>query len=125
MRFTVLDKDDCDTGPEDGVYIRGMFLEGCRWDRKKGELGESYAKQLSDLMPVVLVTPVLQDDLQYLRDIETCYDCPVYKTSARRGTLSTTGHSTNYVMGMALPTSKPSKHWVNRGVAIVLQLSDS
>ncbi|KAI9354083.1 dynein heavy chain and region D6 of dynein motor-domain-containing protein [Zopfochytrium polystomum] len=125
MRFTVMDEDDYPEPPTDGVYIRGMFLEGCRWDKSTRQLGESHLKQLTDLMPVVLVTPVLQDDPGYLKDKEECYDCPVYKTSARRGTLSTTGHSTNYVMSLQLPTGKPAKHWVNRGVAIVLQLSDA
>ena len=31
------------------------------------------------------------------------YVCPVYKTTARRETLSTIGYSTNYVLSINLP----------------------
>lgn len=118
--FQVIPYDDMETGAEDGVYVNGLFLEGARWDRDRGVIGESYPKVLHDPMPIIWVKPGKTAEMKTRK----VYSCPVYKTSERRGTLSTTGHSTNYVMPVILDTEDDPRHWVKRGVAMLCQLDD-
>ena len=40
------EKTDITKAPEDGVYIFGLFVEGCRWDERKEALEESQPKIL-------------------------------------------------------------------------------
>lgn len=71
-------------------------------------------------MPSIYIVPV---KLAKYNPADT-YACPVYKTSLRRGELSTTGHSTNFVLFLDLPSKTESDHWVRRGVALLLQIDD-
>ncbi|XP_076826201.1 dynein axonemal heavy chain 1-like isoform X3 [Clavelina lepadiformis] len=104
--------------PVDGCFIRGLYVEGARWDHTKMLLGESKAKELYTDMATMWLIPV-GNRVQPKSGI---YVCPIYKTLTRAGTLSTTGHSTNYVIAVEVPTDKSQKHWVKRGVAMICAL---
>lgn len=108
--------DSITSAPEDGVNIHGMFLQGAKWDAKKRNVVDSDPREPIVSFPAIGLEPADASDPPAVG----CYACPLYKTSTRRGELSTTGHSTNYVTGLTLPSEKPSEYWVRRGAALLM-----
>ena len=111
------------TAPEDGAYVRGLFVEGATWDTAEGYVVESRPRELYANMPVIWLLVRTTEDLKEEGE-RHLYQCPVYKTSERRGMLSTTGHSTNFVLFIGIPmeANDTQKHWIKRGVAMLTQL---
>jgi dynein heavy chain len=105
--------------PEDGIYVDGLWLEGARWDAEAGCLAESQPGVMSAPLPIVHFKPAIN----YTQPADE-YQCPLYKTSARAGVLSTTGCSTNFVLCVSLPcpAGKDVDAWVLQGVALLCQL---
>lgn len=75
-------------------------------------------------LPVIQLSPYesYKDLASLTKKPVIYYECPLYKVVSRVGTLSTTGHSTNFVINIKIPTSKQPSHWVKRGVASFLSL---
>ena len=105
--FHVLQKqgDDITAKPEDGVYIYGLFLEGAAWDAAEHCLVESKPKELFVTFPAIHLDPVVNRQVP----TEGVYSCPCYKLRSARRTLSTTGHSTNFVLMVEVPSKNPAR----------------
>ena len=84
-----INKDTVKRGPPDGVYVYGMYIEGCKWNYNKMALDESDPKVLFSAAPSFLLKPVCTADVRKFQS----YNCPLFKTSDRRGVLATTGQA--------------------------------
>jgi dynein heavy chain len=101
------DVEQLKDGMSEGVYVYGLFLEGCRWDGKQNKLVDSDPKKLYTPLPVLEVTGVLQKD----KVTKGVYEAPTYRVKKRTGL--------NFISTFPLRTEDPPSKWVMRGVALL------
>ncbi|KAI8909816.1 dynein heavy chain and region D6 of dynein motor-domain-containing protein [Gorgonomyces haynaldii] len=104
---------------DEGVLVSGLFMEGARWDMDRKLVQDSFPMEMFSTMPLIQFIPT-----QTISNKDKYYACPLYKTAARAGTLSTTGHSTNFVVTILLPSDRPADYWIAKGVALLCQLTE-
>eukprot|EP01064_Diplonema_japonicum_P028148 TRINITY_DN4256_c2_g1_i2.p1 TRINITY_DN4256_c2_g1~~TRINITY_DN4256_c2_g1_i2.p1 ORF type:complete len:4454 (+),score=1223.71 TRINITY_DN4256_c2_g1_i2:62-13363(+) len=119
--------------PANGCYVHGLYLECAAWNIIKGHLVDAPQGLLHDPFPVVCLHLKQIEPEEQASDEHGLYqayvNCPLYKTQARRGVLSTTGHDSNFIMMFKVPIDPVSdvqshpEFWVQRGIALVTQLS--
>ena len=105
--------------PEDGAYTHGLYIEGARMNDQL-KLDEALPKVLFSPMCIIVLKPCEGDKLSKYPH----YACPCYRTTDRRGVLATTGHSSNFVMFIRVPTDHTPEHWITAGAAMFNSLAD-
>eukprot|EP00485_Elphidium_margaritaceum_P015545 CAMPEP_0202728930 /NCGR_PEP_ID=MMETSP1385-20130828/185872_1 /ASSEMBLY_ACC=CAM_ASM_000861 /TAXON_ID=933848 /ORGANISM="Elphidium margaritaceum" /LENGTH=4770 /DNA_ID=CAMNT_0049395183 /DNA_START=131 /DNA_END=14440 /DNA_ORIENTATION=- len=89
LKTTILDEYDFKKirGPTDdgGVYVHGLFLDGCSWDAKAKVLSESKPKELYTKLPIIHVTAITNKmaETERTKSKFKLYQCPVYTVPKR------------------------------------------
>ncbi len=69
------------------MLVHGMFMDACRWDDTNMVIEDALSRVMNPMLPVVHFEP----QQNYVPE-PSLYHAPLYKTSIRAGTLSTTGY---------------------------------
>lgn len=68
------------------MLVHGMFMDASRWDDDNMVIEDALPRVMNSMLPVVHFEP----QQNYVPEPDL-YHAPLYKTSVRAGTLSTTG----------------------------------
>ena len=102
--------------PKEGAYVRGLYLEGARWDGENGCLVEPNPMELYCPMPIVHFKPAESKK----KSGKGMYVCPLYMYPVRTGTRE----RPSYMIPVDLKAGAFSgDFWVKRGTALLLALA--
>ena len=101
------------SGPKEGAYIYGLYLEGGNWDEEKSVLCEPEIMELVVQMPVIHMKPIQKR----VKAPQNIYECPCYYYPVRKGTVE----RDSYMMKVDLKLGEaPQDHWIKRGTALLM-----
>ncbi|KAM4714769.1 dynein axonemal heavy chain 2 [Anableps anableps] len=112
---STLDDSNLLTPPEDGVYVRGLYLEGAGWNRKNSYLVEAEPMQMVCPIPTIYFKPVENRK----KMSKSMYLCPCYYLPER----SARGGRPSFVVAIELRSGAVAPdHWIKRGTALLMSL---
>ena len=101
--------------PSEGVYIHGLFLDGCSWNKQDNTVVESEPKKLFAALPVLYVTAVTASQKKGSSGEYGPYGpycCPLYKYPRRT--------DLHLICIVEIPTREfRPQHWQLRGAALL------
>ncbi|KAM3930843.1 dynein axonemal heavy chain 14 [Leptodactylus fuscus] len=116
------------SSPQEGVLVFGLYLDSAQWNPDTQVLEECEQRERFYPLPQIHFIPHVVDTGFVHTDGGDnpvyMYDCPLYRTPQRAGTLSSTGHSTNFITAVMLPSLVHPNHWIRRGAALLCQIPD-
>ena len=125
-------KDEIKKGPDAGVYIYGLYLEGASWHEKLG-LVDQKAGEMRCYMPVLWLKTVQEkknnkeeddDDEGEEEDEIYTYSCPMFKTGKRASIIASSGNSVEKIIDVDLPSRFKKEYWTLRGACLLTQIED-
>ena len=105
-------------GPEFGCLVYGLYSEAARFDMNKMVLMDNPPGVMHSEAPVIYFNPKENHKVDPHE-----YQCPLYKTLLRSGTLSATGASTNFVLNISCPSKFKPEYWILNGAAFICALN--
>ncbi|XP_044147930.1 LOW QUALITY PROTEIN: dynein axonemal heavy chain 14 [Bufo gargarizans] len=120
---------DDSSPPQEGILVFGLFLDSAQWNPNTQVLEECEEEERFYPLPQIHFIPYMQVDTAAVTTAGEhspvyVYECPLYRTPQRAGTLSSTGHSTNFITSVTLPSLVRPNHWIRRGAALLCQIPD-
>ncbi|XP_054550811.1 dynein axonemal heavy chain 14 isoform X4 [Talpa occidentalis] len=109
-----------------GAHVFGLFIEGARWNHEKKVLEDSLPFETCCDFPEIYFLPTKisteRPSASSHTDAELyTFECPMYQTPERSGTLTSTSLSSSFFASVYLPTRKPPSHWNTMQIALLCE----
>ena len=112
-----VEEKDVTQPPQEGAYIKGLFLEGAGWSYDNSALCEPEPMELIYSMPIIHFKPVEAKKSK----AKGMYACPLYLYPLRTGSRE----RPSWMLNIELKSGQAeSEAWTKRGTALLLALAE-
>mmetsp|Transcript_3970 Transcript_3970/g.12355 ORF Transcript_3970/g.12355 Transcript_3970/m.12355 type:complete len:1069 (+) Transcript_3970:10200-13406(+) len=112
-QITMSDSTDC---AKPGVYIKGIYIQGARWDPRREGLVECLPRSRYAPAPLLWLNATEAIDTS---TSPIAFACPLYRMRVQCA-----NKSRNPIMHIHTPSPIPASHWIERSVVMLLQLNE-